>query len=219
MVSCGDGGQAAPTVDTVTPTTAQSDTVVPAISGCARQQTVQMQGGAVADVATLADIGRLGGSVLVVEVAPEPSRTIVDEDPAPVIAGQPLGLPANSPYVLTRYDVTAMQVVVWPDSAPTPTADDDELILDIDGGTYNCFTLDVSNAVTLEPGATYLIAAGVRNAHELRLWDANNALKIDGTVIGHAADGVALPEALAAPVGQPITSLPPLSVVHSILLP
>ena len=169
-------------------------------------------------MATLADIGRLGGSVLVVEVAPEPSRTIVDEDPAPVIAGQPLGLPANSPYVLTRYDVTATQVVVWPDSAPTPTVAD-ELILDIDGGTYNCFTLDVSNAVTLEPGSTYLIAAGVRNAHELRLWDANNALKIDGTVIGHAADGVALPEALAALVGQPITSLPPLSVVHSILLP
>ena len=177
-----------------------------------------MQGGDVGEAATLADIGRLGGSVLVVQVAPGSSRTIVDEDPAPVIAGQPLGLPSNSPYVLTRYQVTATQVVVWPDSAPTPNVDD-ELILDVDGGTYGCFTLDVSNAVTLEPGATYLIAAGVRDAHDLRLWDANNAMKIDGGVIGQPADGVPLPAALAALVGQSITSLPRSSVVHSILLP
>jgi hypothetical protein len=177
-----------------------------------------MQGGDVAEVATLADVGRLGGSVLVVQVAPGPSRTIVDEDPASVVAGQPLRLPSNTPYVLTRYDVTATQVVIWPDSAPTPTAGD-ELILDVDGGTYNCFTLDVSNALTLEPGATYLVAAGVRDAHEIRLWDANKALKIEGGVIGQAANGVGLPAALVALVGQPVSALPPTSVVHSTLEP
>lgn len=177
-----------------------------------------MEEGANPEIPTLADIGRLGGAVLVVQVAPGESRTIVDEDPAPVIAGQPLALPSNSAYVLTRYEVTIMQVVVWPDSAPTPAVGE-SMALDVDGGTYNCFTLDVRNALTLEPAATYLVAAGVRDAQQLRLWNANFALKIEGGVIGRAADGVRLPEALAALVGQQASALPPPSVVHSILLP
>ena len=217
MVSCGDGGQAMSTVETVPPTTAQPDTVVPATAESCLH-TVEMETGSNPEVPTLADIGRLGGAVVVVQVAPGDSNTIVDEDPAPVIAGQPLALPSNSAYVLTRYEVTTMQVVVWPDSAPTPAVGE-SMALDVEGGTYNCFRLDVPNAVTLEPAATYVVAAGVRDAHELRLWNANFALQVDNGVIGHAAGGVGLPEALAALVGKPITSLPPASVVHSVLLP
>ena len=196
----------------------QATTTAAAVAECAHPQTVQMQGGNTGEAATVADIGRLGGAVLVVQLSAEGSRTIVDEDPAPVIAGQSLNLPSNTPYVLTRYGVTATQIVVWPDSSPLP-AIGDALTLDVEGGTYGCFTLDVSNAITLDPGATYLVAAGVRDAHELRLWDASNALPVDGGVIGQAADGAQLPAALAALVGQPVSALPPSSVVHSDLLP
>lgn len=177
-----------------------------------------MESGGGVEVATLADIGRLGGAVLVVQVAPGESRTIVDEDPAPVIAGQSLGLPSNSPYVLTRYAVTATQVVVWPDSAPAP-AIGDPLALDVEGGRYGCFVLVAPNALTLEPAATYLVAAGIRDASQLRLWNDNFAVKIEGGVIGRPADGVLLPAALAALVGQPVSALPPASVIHSILEP
>ncbi|MEO8264043.1 MAG: hypothetical protein ABI706_00900, partial [Ilumatobacteraceae bacterium] len=91
-----------------------------------------MSGGANIEVAMLADIGRLGGAVVVVQVAPGDSNTIVDEDPAPVIPGRPLALPSNSAYVLTRYEVTVRQVVVWPDSAPTPAVGE-SMALDVEG--------------------------------------------------------------------------------------
>lgn len=218
IVSCGNDGQvtstAAPTAAFTT--TALPDTVAATVPSCLR--TVQMEAGANVEVATLADIGRLGAAVLVVQVAPGESTTIVDEDPAPVIVGQPLGLPSNSPYVLTRYEVTATQVVVRPDSAPTPAAGE-SMALDVEGGTYNCFTLNVPNALTLEPAATYLVAAGVRDAHLLRLWNANFALQVDNGMIGQPADGVPLPEALIALVGRAVTALPPPSVIHSILEP
>lgn len=201
---------------TAVTTTVLPDTVVATVPSCLH--TVQMESGAGVEVATLADIGRLGGAVLVVQVAPGESRTIVDEDPAPVIAGQPLALPSNSAYVLTRYEVTATQVVVWPDSAPAPPVGE-SMALDVEGGTYNCFTLDVANALTLEPAATYVVAAGVRDAHQLRLWNANFALEVHDGVIGQPADSVRLPEALAALVGQQVTALPPASAIHSILLP
>ncbi|MEO8264763.1 MAG: hypothetical protein ABI706_04540, partial [Ilumatobacteraceae bacterium] len=104
------------------------------------------------------------------------------------------------------------------DSAPTPAVGE-SMALDVEGGTYNCFRLDVPNALTLEPAATYVVASGVRDAHQLRLWNANFALQVDNGVIGRAANGVGLPEALVALVGQPVSALPPPSVVHSILLP
>ena len=214
LVSCGDASEVASTAAPTT--TRQPDTVAATTTSCLH--TVQVERGANPEVATLDDIGHLGAAVLVVQVAPGESRTIVDEDPAPVIAGQPLGLPSNSPYVLTRYEVTATQVVVWPDSAPPPTIGD-PLVLDVEGGTFGCFVLEAPNALTLEPATTYLVAAGVRDASQLRLWNDNFAVKIEGGVIGRPADGVPLPAALAALVGQPVSALPPASVIHSILEP
>jgi hypothetical protein len=117
--------------------------------------------------------------------------------------------------VFTRYDVTVSQVVIWPDSAPTP-AIGDAFALDVSGGTVGCFTLVVMPPeVHLEPGGTYLVAAGVLDGQQLVLWDDRYAMKITGGVVGDP--GMQLPAVLMGLIGQATTALPQPSVVESVL--
>src|SRR4249919_164630 len=140
-MGCGDDkGQA---------TTVADDTVevVPSTSGCARSQTETLQDGDVGVVSSLEDIGRSDGAVLVVDVAPGNPVVGLNEDPS---SG------ANFPHVITRYAATVKQLVIWPDSVPTPAVGE-EMTLDVQGGTMGCFTLIVTpDPATLDPGGEYL---------------------------------------------------------------
>jgi hypothetical protein len=165
-----------------------------------------LQDGDVVVVETLEDIGRLGGSVLVVDVASGGPVVGLDEDPA---GG------ASFPNVFTRYAVTVRQLVVWPDSAATPTVGD-EMTLDVTGGTLGCFTLEViPDPATLDPGGTYVVAAGAVGGTQLVLWDDRYAMKVTDGIITDPGPNASLPDPLRALIGQPTAALPPPSVVES----
>jgi hypothetical protein len=75
------------------------------------------------------------------------------------------------------------------------------------------------NAAELEPGVTYVVTAGVRQAHQLVLWDDRYAMRVsDDGIIRQDPGGSSLPAALAALVGRSTRSLPATSVVHSELM-
>ena len=206
--ACDDGRSATATTALAVVQTGPPKTTSPAQDGCTNPKTVHMQGGNVIEVNTLAEIGRYGGSVMVVEVSDERPITALDEDPAQG---------ASFPNVFTRYDLAVAQIVVWPDSAPVPAVGD-PLTLDIVGGTLGCFTLEVDPPPTmLEPGGTYLIAAGIRDGEHLMLWNGTYAMEvIDG---GIRDPGVTLPTPMMELIGQPTSALPTLSVVESVVEP
>lgn len=171
-------------------------------SGCASPRTVEIQGGNVVSVETLAEFGHLGASVLVVEVSDEQPITALDEDPAQG---------ATFPNVFTRYDMAVEQILVWPDSAPAPAVGD-QLTLDVVGGTIGCFTLAVDPPpATLEPGGMYLIAAEIRDGEHM-LWNGIYAMKVTDGLIRDP--GVMLPTALKNLIGHPTSALPPFTSVE-----
>ncbi len=198
-IACGNDARDASPVADATP-------VPSSTNGCAHPQSRAVQDGDVVVVDSLEDIGRFDGSVLVVEVAPGEPRVALNEDPT---SGEPF------PHVFTRYLVTVEQIVVWPDSVPTPAAGD-EMALDVQGGTMGCFTLVVMpDPATLDPGGQYLVAAGAMVGGQLVLWDDRYAMEVVDGIITDPGPTASLPEPLQALVGQPTSALPPPSVVRS----
>jgi hypothetical protein len=191
-VGCADARQVASTTDeTEVPTTSAA--------ACAHPTTRLVQDGDVEVVETLGDIGRLGGSVVVVEVATGGPIVGLDEDPA---GG------ASFPNVFTRYSITVRQLVIWPDSVPTPTVGD-EMTLDVKGGTLGCFTLEVMpETATFDPGGTYLVAAGAVGATQLVLWDDRYAMEVTDGMITDPGPIASLPAPMKALIGQSTAALP-----------
>ncbi len=172
----------------------------------AHPQSVATQDGDVGEVNSLEDIGRSDGAVLVVDVAAGKPRVALNEDPS---SGEPF------PHVFTRYLVTVEQLVVWPDSVPTPAVGE-EMVLDVQGGTMGCFTLVVMpDPATLDPGGRYLVAAGAIPGSQLVLWDDRYAMKVVDGLITDPGPIASLPQPMQALVGQPTSALPSPSVVHS----
>ena len=145
-------------------------------------------------------------AVLVVDVAPGNPVVGLNEDPS---SG------ANFPHVITRYAATVKQLVIWPDSVPTPAVGD-VMTLDVQGGTMGCFTLVVTpDPATLDPGGEYLVAAGAAGGTQLVLWDDRYAMKIVDGIVTDPGSIASLPEPMKALIGQPASALPPLSVIES----
>lgn len=212
--ACSDSSETAP----ATTVSVDIQSAPTTSSRCDTLKSATVPPGDVAELDNLTDAGRLGATVLVAEVVGAPT---VAEDSlrSPVLYESQPGVAAAGAFLVTRYDLTIRQLVVWPDSAPTP-AIGDRIQLDVAGGTSGCFTLIVPNAARLEPGTSYLVTAGVRQAHQLVLWDDRYALRVtDDGIIQEEPAGSSLPVALTALVGQSTDSLPPTSVVHSELIP
>jgi len=210
VAGCADTRRGTPTEATIAsaPTTG---------GPCATPKSATLPPGDVGDLASLTEAGRLGATVLIARIADAPT---VAEDSlrSPVIYESQPGVTDAGPFLVTRYDLTVQQLVVWPDSAPVP-AIGDHLQLDIGGGTSGCLTLISPNAATLEPGTSYLVTAGVRQPTQLILWDDRYAMRLssDG-IIEQEPAGSSLPAALTELIGKPTSSLPPAAVVHSQLI-
>jgi hypothetical protein len=90
------------------------------------------------------------------------------------------------------------------------------MTLDVTGGTLGCFTLEViPDPATLDPGGTYVVAAGAVGGTQLVLWDDRYAMKVTEGIITDPGPNASLPDPLRALIGQPTAALPPPSVVES----
>lgn len=177
-----------------------------------------MLGGSEIELPTFNDIGTLGGAVLVVQIGTDAPIVAVDPLRTPAVREEPPEHPSPAPFLVARYNMTVTQVVVWPDSSKAATVGD-KLTLDVGGGTQGCFTLVVPNAVSLAAEGNYLIAAGVRNAHQLVLFGDDAALAVTNGVIGKGSNPAELPAALRNVQGQRTSDLPSPTIVPSLVKP
>ena len=181
-------------------------------ASCETMETAQLSGATV-NVPRLEMFGQLGASVLVIKTAPDEPVASIDESVESVAPSLPPDHPTSAPYVATHYKVTIEQVVVWPDVAPLPKPGEVHS-LSVGGGTVDCYTLLVEDAVQVRRNAEYVIVAGVGETGDLNLWNSSLAIDVSDGTISETYGGT-LPDALKPLLGESLADLPDTIVVKS----